>query len=95
VTLYEAPSRADNWCGDRDFAYLAEVDILGWKFRKMADGGVIIDTPKVTLDQAGSNLRAVLSPGHVALVQALMALEKKQGPEVPDSWEDIGKVLQA
>ena len=94
MTLYEAPTRDDNFVGPRDFAYLAEVDILGWKFRKMADGGFVIDTPRTTLDMSAS-LVAVLGPEHVALIQALMALKTTQAPEIPNSWENVGKAVQA
>ena len=93
VILYKAPTREDNYCGPRSFAYLAEVDVLGWKFRKMADGGFVIDTPRTTLDTAGFPLVAVLTPKHVALLQALMALENTGEPEVPDAWGDVGKVV--
>ena len=95
MTLHEAPSREDNWCGPRDFAYLAEVDILGWKFRKMADGTFVVDTPKVTLDDAGRGLTASFGRGHTALIEALMALEHGGEPDVPDSWDSVGKVVQA
>ena len=33
-TWHHAPSREENVAGPREFAYMAEVDILGWKFHQ-------------------------------------------------------------
>lgn len=92
--LYAAPPRDDNVAGPREFAYLAEVDILGWKFRMMKDGMLVIDTPTATADSEGRNMLCCLGRNHAALIAALLALD----PEVPDAvipsrWTDVGRIV--
>jgi hypothetical protein len=92
---YVAPSREENWAGDREFAYLTEVDVLGWKFRKMTTGNVVIETPRVTLDFAGESMGVILTPDHVALLAALVALrEPGVGDPLPDGWENVGQFVK-
>lgn len=92
--LYEAPPRSDNVAGTRDFAYLAEVDILGWKFRMMKDGMLVIDTPTAHADSEGRHMTMALGRGHVDLIDALIGLDPGlPDPVVPERYTDIGRIL--
>jgi hypothetical protein len=92
--LYAAPSRDTNDAGPREFAYLAEVDILGWKFRLMKDGKFVIDTPNIVEGMEGSNMLAVLGRDHADLLAALLNLDPDL-PEVvvPDRWTNVGRLV--
>lgn len=89
-TLTVAPDRSDNPVEAREFQYLAEVDILGWKFTKAKNGALLVTTPTMEPEGQGGYLLAVLSPQHQALLQALMALVEPERGEIPDSWENVG-----
>ena len=92
MMLYTAPNREDNYTGDRDFAYQAEVDILGWKFRKMGDGKFIVETPRVTLNDAGHSLMFAFGTEHQALLAALMALTSVKAEDAP-MGEAVGRLV--
>ena len=49
-THFKAPSADENIAGPRAFAYVAEVDVMGWKFRVMYDGSLQIDLPTMPVD---------------------------------------------
>lgn len=91
-TFYAAPSRAENFSGPRTFAYLAEVDILGWKFRAMQDGRFVIDTPIVA--ETGANLMLVVTSDGADLLASLLAMLPQNTDELqlPENWTDVGRI---
>lgn len=93
-TLYEAPSREENISGPRDFAYMAEVDILGWKFRRMTDGALIIETPAAGVDASGKNMFFSVQQEFHPLLAALLSLDAPTGTEFhpPDGWSNVGRL---
>jgi hypothetical protein len=74
--IYRAPSREENVAGPREFAYVAEIDITGWKFRLMYDGSFQIDLP--TLPEGGSPMFAC-SPATTDLLRALLSASDGPG----------------
>ena len=94
-TWHHAPSREENVAGVREFAYMAEVDILGWKFRMMKNGSFVIDTPIATEHNAGRNMLCILGRDHAALLSALLALDPDVPPAlIPDRWDGVGRLVQ-
>ena len=93
---FHAPNREDNVSGPRQFAYLAEVDILGWKFRSMKDGSFVIDTPIASDDLAveGRGMICILGREHKRLIEALLALDPDLPPAVvPDTYTNVARVI--
>jgi hypothetical protein len=59
-TVYRAQPSETNYAGARDFKYVAEIDILGWKFVRSTDGALLIETPRATRDQVGASMLMLL-----------------------------------
>lgn len=89
--LYRAPSAEENVVGDRVFSYLAEIDILGWKFRKLVDGSLVIETPSVP--DIGP-LLCRLGEDETEMLEILAAMPKPEGPVwlPPSEWSNVGSI---
>lgn len=72
--LDRAPARSQNFGGERTFGYMAELDILGWKFVVRADGSILIETPIVD----GGQPTIALSSYHRDLITALFDLPDEE-----------------
>ena len=88
--LYRAPSAEENVVGDRTFSYLAEIDILGWKFRKLVDGSLVIETPSVP--EIGAPLLCRLDEDGTELLEILAAMPKPEGSVWLPPWSNVGSI---
>lgn len=79
--LTRAPASGDNEPGPRVFLYMAELDILGWKFAVRGNGNIVIEVPGGAVIEAND--------AHRVLLQALLQLPDGQATEqysvAPDS----------
>ena len=79
--LSRAPSREDNLAGPRQFGYIAELDLVGWKFVTNADGSFVIETPQVP------DFGSLFFTGSAPTRRLLLALLSQ-----PDDSEDLVSV---
>lgn len=73
-----APARESNRVGPREFGYLAEIDICGWKFVAQKDGSILIETPAV---EGVGSLVFVTGDGGRDLLIELLSLADEQPRE--------------
>jgi hypothetical protein len=90
--VWRAPGFTENVSGPREFHYLAEVDMLGWKFVRGTDGALLIETPRATSETVGQSMIAVLRPDLLEVIRAVLDLAVPQ-PDgaVPSDWNAVGR----
>jgi len=96
-THFKAPSADENVAGPRAFAYVAEVDVMGWKFRVMYDGSFQIDLPTMPVDDLPVSPMFAAGPGVTAILEALLATSSVQSNTVAQFGADangLGTVVR-